>query len=243
MKVMWLLVVPIIVLLVFSNLSSNPNPAIQNAPNWHESYSAEVSGISREYLKETYYFDYSSPEVQQAIQEILLNSGSAEEAVQNTLDYVYFNVNYVYNEDDDICFSSTASDVLKRQSGQCDTMSRLTIAILRGMGIPARSEVGCLAIDAGCFQSFSVLKIPLPKYVEITDEELLQDTVSRKGGLHSWSEAYIPSLGGWVDLESTNGRIVEADTCMNYVTEMYASTVVEECVSRDNEFIQMCKNL
>lgn len=207
-------------------------------PDWLSSYTASLPNDVLPYLKETTHYDYSSPEIQNAISEILSSAKNVDDAISLTLEYTYQNVNYDYKESDSICFERKASEILGRSTGQCDTMSRVNIAILRGMGIPARPEGGCLAIDGACYATFAVLgqRVPITQEIKETD-----GTASRAGGLHAWVEIYSPD--GWVDGESTAGIIIEPTDCVKLVSELYPTTVVAECVSTDRSFIDMCKNL
>lgn len=227
------IIISVVILLILFNLNTPKQTLLElDKPDWLIEYSKTAPA---EYLVETPFFDYSDPVIQQAITEILSESRSVEDAAKNTLFYVYQNVVYDYNEGDNVCFSRKASDILKKRIGQCDTQTRVNIAILRGMGIAARPEAGCLAFDSTCMTTFAVLGLRQPIIQEVIDG-------SRGGGLHTWVEVYLPGKG-WVDAEATNGLLIRPDTCLNYVHELFPTSVFQECVSTDRSFIEMCKTL
>jgi transglutaminase-like putative cysteine protease len=209
-------------------------------PAWLVSYRSSLPAEMQGYIKEDMLYDYESLEIKKAIVEIITTSESLREAVDKTLDYTYYHVNYDWNEPDSVCFNSKASSILASGIGQCDTMSRVNIAILRGMGIAARPEGGCLSVSDTCGQTFAIVGGRAP----ITQEIQVHNNMgSRAGGLHAWLEIYLPDEGGWVDGESTSGKIIEPSSCLKFTHELYPTSVLDECVSTDLGFINMCRGL
>jgi len=235
----WIVIIVVLGIILYSRQTPISLPDTET-PIWLEEYSKTLTPGMSHYLRETSLYDYSSPEIQEIVNKIKLESKSVEDAVKLTLDYVYFNVNYNWGESDSVCYSSSASTILTKKSGQCDTMSRVNIAILRGLGIAARPEGGCLAFDQSCIQTYSILGLRKPVIQKIVETNGI---ASRQGGLHAWLEVYIPSKGGWVDAESTSGTLIDEDDCLLFVHELYPVNVIEECVSTDISFINMCKKL
>lgn len=210
---------------------------------WLESYTQArvASGITDQFISESYLEDYSSPEMQDKIKYIAEHSRDAEDATQQVLDYVYFNMQYQLNEPDGICFNSKASDILLRGTYNCDTGSRLVRTMLRGMGIATRPVSGCLGISDSCRMTLAISGIDLPQYKELTDADVAKGTLGRGGGLHAWGSVWLPGYG-WRDVEATAGRFADSLLCAKYLVEYVPSSVNQECVSSNPMFIQQCKS-
>ena len=89
-----------------------------------------------------------------------------------SLNYVFGNVIYDFNEPDSACFNGIASNIMKSKVGQCDTQTISVTALLRGMGIAARPVGGCLSLDPACDFKMSIMAISgiekrRPKWVEL----------------------------------------------------------------------------
>lgn len=226
-----------------------PSTTIDKA--WQKNYAELTKTMPREYLEETTLYDYSNPEIQKVVEEIKAEAKNAEDAVYLTLQYTYNNIEYTFGESDDYCFTSKASDILLRGTGQCDTQTRLNIAILRGLGIMVRPVGGCIWSPQSCGVKFSIYAItgnpvPQPVWQEVTDAELQQKFVSRKaasrkGGLHAWLEVYIPDEG-WIIGESTAGVLMKS-SCVQYDVEAYVGNyeTKEFCVTEDMKYAMWCQ--
>lgn len=238
-----LLILAVGVLLITNPGATNP---LKSQPvsitNWYDSYTAErkAAGIDDSFVAETALEDYSSPDLLPIIQEISSRSNTAEEAVQNALDYVYTRMTYQLNEPDDVCFYSTASQVLKRGTYNCDSGSRLVRTLLRGMGIAAVPVSGCLGISDSCRLTLAVQGIDVPQFKQLTDVDVKKGVVSRNGGLHAWDSVWLPGKG-WKYIEPTAGRFANDLVCAKYLVEYIPQSVRDECTSSNPSFIATCK--
>lgn len=226
--------------------------------DWQDSYEflaeSKLSSYENE-IANTDYYDYDHPAIKTVANKIALESNSAEQAIEKTVQYVYDNVDYVWGEADNSCFDGTAPNILLSGQGQCDTQSITVISILRKMGIAARPVGGCIVNNPSCriqaiFQS--AFGIEGPKYTDL-DTVKVNETVekfsrgqfseimSRQGGLHAWLIAWVPEEG-WVPFEATTGR--KADTnCYYYHVEIFPENENKEdiCVSNSYNYAKACQ--
>ena len=206
------------------------------------SYSSDVAN--------TNYYDLENEVITKIANEIKMKSKSEKEAVENTLKYVFDNIDYVRGESDEACFSGTAPKIIESGKGQCDTQSISVISILRKIGIAARPVGGCVLVKPKCgLQSVFLNSLQglgaAPKYQEITEVDQTKDIFSRaslssrKGGLHAWAEAYID--GEWVALESTQGKLANTK-CYNYHIEIIPDNNQKRdiCVSKNYNYALAC---
>ncbi len=216
--------------------------------DWQRILSIEVNKSSelQDLTKETVIYDYSDPVIQTIKNDILSKSKNQKEAIQMSLDYVYDNIEYISRPDSE-CYSATTSSVIKDSYGICTQQTFANIGILRSMGIPSRVVGGCLYSTTYCdiqFAVMSALRMPVrkPKFTEIGEINISQETFSRKGGLHLWLEAYIPSEG-WVQLEATSGSFITSQ-CYTYniepIFEDRMVTKQEMCVTNNLEYARWC---
>ncbi|MBU0955071.1 MAG: hypothetical protein KKI09_06560 [Spirochaetes bacterium] len=112
------------------------------------------------YLESNTEYNYHDPLLQTALQKILDGNPEYLETVQRIWHLVYDSIRYK-----SITRPNSASEVLAAGGGFCGEFTKLTIALLRGAGIPARM-VGSLSTE------------PL---FSTSD--------------HVWAEAYIPNIG------------------------------------------------
>lgn len=212
----------------------------KNFENWWNGYDFYYNQ-DEAYRMSTYFYESENPNIFQISNNLKLNSRSQEEAVEKTLKYVFENVQYNYDEDDEVCFNSKASEILERGTGQCDTQGIVIISILRGMNIGARPVGGCLSKNPSCKMLFSMMTtfdIPQPIIIE---KKPIGKEFGRSGGLHLWVEYYNTKKRSWIPLEPTNGKL--ADTkCWNYDVELYPSNsdLKHICVSTNTEFANWC---
>lgn len=232
----------------------SPARHAQNNTQWQSDYTLArlEAGISN--VEDTEYYNINSPTITTIATNIASRTNNAHDATQATLDYVYENVRYTFNEADKVCIDSTATQILERGTGQCDTQSMLVIAILRSMGIAARPVGGCIATSDTCERSIEALQsigvdARKPKFKTlipeaITTEQLTysREQISRKGGLHAWVEAWIN--GRWYTLESTTGKFADT-SCYDYITELIPTDndKLHFCVSTDYTFAKNCATL
>jgi len=216
--------------------------------SWQEDYERMRinAGISNKYLEKTTHFDYDARNIMDLVYDIRANTNSAEEAVKKTAREVYLEIDYFGVKNPAYkplgagtdCKSIQASEILAREYGLCSTMSKVNIAILRGMGIAARPVVGCASIVGSC-QLLKILPgVDLPKInpIRIEDGEAVIG-----GGLHAWVEVWLPEEG-WVLLESTNGIVYKDPKCIKYNTLMHPTTISNLCTSSDWDYVNSCRD-
>jgi len=225
--------------------SSKQQPVITLETDWQRDYEIITQDMSREYLKRTDMYNFDSSEIQAVIEDIKANALNLEDAVYMALEYTYDNVEYIRGESDSACFTKSASAILLSKRGQCDTQTRVNIAILRGLGIMVRPVGGCVYSSDGCNFKFSIYAVtgnPIrkPQWNEISYEDLEKDYISREGGLHAWLEVYLPNKG-WVIAESTAGILME-QSCIQYSVELYPDNEDTEqfCVTKNMTFARWC---
>jgi len=195
------------------------------------------AGISGSYLKETRDFDYSSRNIMELVYDIKYSTGSAEEAVKKTAREVYSKVSYVTLPGQD-CARYSASEILARGYGLCSTMTKVNVAILRGMGIAARPVVGCATNKRSC-QPLAIL--PGTKLPKIGDIRIEDGKGVVGGGLHAWVEVWLPEKG-WVLLESTAGIVYKSPKCTRYDVFMENPSPNNLCWISDMSYVRSCKD-
>lgn len=189
-----------------------------------------------QYLIEEPDFDFSTPEVYVAAQEIKARTSTQEEAVRETLRFVVNNVRYSSAVTISYCFDEKASTVLKSGIGDCVSMSRLAVSLLRAQGIPARSVGGCLSASRRCVPVFAVI----PR-LEAQVTEMRPEDFKKRGFLHEWIEVYTQEKG-WRICEATSGQIFST-SCYStgYLIYAYDTNPKDRCVVLDRGFWNQCK--
>lgn len=226
-----------------------PTSKLITTEDWQEEYqrTLDANNIDKAFLEETSFIDYSNPKIQDISKSLLSVSENPEEYTQNVLDYVYSNVQYDWHENDQVCFVATASNVLKKGEGQCDTMTLATTAILRAGGIAVQPIGGCISVSPFCqykMSFYSAIGKPYrePKFTQIIEEDLEKEVFGRgafgrKGGLHAYGRVYLDNE--WIIIDSTSGEIVR-QSCWEYTDELIAYKLEDLCVSKDFQFADMC---
>jgi hypothetical protein len=139
----------------------------------------------KKYLKETYYWDYSSSEVQSVISSVrgrIGGSTNVHDVVRGTLRWFAENMMYDYPYEFDYPVSRIkASEVLRqtllgRHYGVCRHFADVFTAVMRGFGIPCVKEEGLILQDF--------------------------DGKVRAAGRHAWCIVYMPKAG-WTRVEVT----------------------------------------
>lgn len=182
-----------------------------------------------EYLSPTEDFVTTNPELVSLA--ATLKGNTEKETVKNTLEYVHKNIEYEGDVGIGYCFTETAYDVYATKSGDCVSMTRLTVTLLRINGIPSRSLGGCVKDTTPCTPLFAVGLVN-----EIPTSNILDN--KKRGMLHEWAEAYVD--GQWILLETTANRIIGM-TCQNYVPLQYDSNPIDRCIISNSSFIERCR--
>lgn len=196
----------------------------------------EVTDLEQ-YLIEEEDFDFSTPEVYIAAKEIEARTSNQEEAVRETLRFVVNNVRYSSAITINYCFNEKASTVLNSGIGDCVSMSRLAVSLLRAQGIPARSVGGCLSQYRRCVPVFAVI----PR-LEAQVTEMVPDDFKKRGFLHEWVEIYYN--GKWNLAESTSAQVFDIPSCYNmeaYLIYAYDTNPKDRCVVLSSDFWKTCR--
>jgi len=186
-----------------------------------------------EFLEETIDFDYSDPAIYAKAQEIKGATSSAEEAIKKTIRFVADSTLYSSKITVNYCYNEKASDVLEIGRGDCVSMSRLSTALLRAQGIPARTMGGCLSAFKRCVPIFST--IPFLE-AQVTDMEV--NDFKKRGYLHEWVEAFDGEE--WKLVEATSGQIYSLD-CVTYLPYSYDKNQYDRCTISSSIFWNQCK--
>lgn len=245
-------------------------PTIITKPEWLSRYTLLVSqeNISSEDLVETPYYDYTTPFIQEKINQLLMASGNPKEYIANAAELVFINIDYDYGASDFECINGIASRNFATGSGDCTEQGMSLIALLRGAGIPARAVGGCLYRDrsAKC-DLFAAIPFKQPRYKEITPEDIekgvfsrKQEVGSRKGGLHLYVTVPIPAEDAkglmlaenqesdklkWIIVEPTTGEIIKENSCYLYDEELIVPNDRKDlfCQSNNISYSIWCSTL
>ena len=156
------------------------------------------------YLYTSPMLDFNSPSIVQLIENRGWKRLSPYDAIEAVYNFVRDDIKFGYNKDDTL----PASQVLADGYGQCNTKGTLLMALLRGVGIPAR------------FHGFTIYnelqKGAIPNYLFF---------FAPKRIIHSWVEVYFD--GQWLDLE---GYIIDK-TYLGKIQESFA----DQCSSNGSD--------
>lgn len=133
----------------------------------------------KQYLKETYMLNFSSPAIQSLVEVRGWKSLDNFNRIKSIYNYIRDEILFGYNIDDCI----TASQVLDDGFGQCNTKGTLFMALLRAVGIPCRIHGFTIdkQLQKGAMTGFVYKNAP-------------------KNILHSWVEVYLDEQ--WYELEA-----------------------------------------
>jgi hypothetical protein len=93
-----------------------------------------MTSVTQRHLQPTELLDFSTPSIQQLIDERRWNELPESGRIGAVYDFVRNEITFGYNVDDDI----SASHVLADGYGQCNTKATLLMALLRAVGVPCR---------------------------------------------------------------------------------------------------------
>jgi len=250
-QIMWLIIVtPLIALGLSGAFSSTeldltPQDSVPGEPKaWQEEYefNARAELVNYELdVANTNYYNYEDPIITAVANKIVSESDSPREALKRAILFTKDNIQYV-KEDDEACTQGSAPEILKKGTGQCDTMSIVNIAILRKMGIAARPVGGCAAPNPTCKLQALVQSVGVVEAPKIEQIDLDQDIFSRgaNSGLHAWTTAWLPDEG-WVTIESTLGTIASTK-CYYYHVEVFPENSEKEkiCNTDNRKYAEAC---
>lgn len=202
--------------------------------NWDISQQVKEQGLEQ-YLVETVDFDYSNPNIQQIAKNIKLSTSAPYDAAKFTAKYIYDTIPYNSKISISYCYQETASSVIEAGTGDCVSMVRMDVAILRAIGIPARSVGGCLKSSQRCAPLFAVYPD-----VEAQVTPMTEDDFKKRGFLHEWLEFWTPEHG-WQIMEATSGQIFDI-SCGAYIKFGYDTNQYDRCVITDSTFWKLCQS-
>lgn len=202
---------------------------------WDISSQVNSMGYGK-YLIEELDFDYSDEGIQNLAREIKQSTSSPEQAIKETIKYVAQNIKYSSKITVQYCYDERASTVLQTGSGDCVSMSRITTALLRAQGIPARTMGGCLSFKTRCSILFSTVP-----YQDAQVTELSEGDFKKRGFLHEWVEAWTPSQGFFL-IEATSGQTFPL-SCLGstYLKYSYDDNQYNRCVINSPSFWETCR--
>lgn len=247
-----LVLTAIVVFIAIISSNSKQMPVI--GTDWQLSFRERTEQIPDNYLESTDMYNYDNEEVKKISDQLVRESSNAKEYTEKVLEYVYQNIRYDFNENDQTCFNSKAIDVLERGSGQCDTQSMLVITLLRAGGVPSYAIGGCIYKSPSllCDMQYAITEMRRPIYQSIKEisfgrgrEPIFSELtpyfsrgeLGRTGGLHAWVKAFTGER--WRLLESTSGQVVDT-SCYVYTEELQVENVRQLCVSDDLTFAVWC---
>jgi len=205
---------------------------------WDVSYKEDLrkNNIPTEYLKRNNMFDYDDPTIRRITKEINASSNNEYQAIRNTLNYVIRNIQYNGEETVASCVPEKASDVIKSGDGDCVSMAKLSVSILRGMGIASRTVGGCLSQTYTCTPLFAAAPTKKPVRPDMDYLDL-----KKRGGLHEWIEIWVPK-NGWIMADPTSAEVF-VQGCKDYLFYAYDYTPEEMCSISDLTFWNKCNLL
>lgn len=235
-KTQWIVIIGIIALLLFVGgkkvaeyISEPPTPKNE----WQEQYRQELinNNIDLKYTQAQSTIDYVTPDLQDVISK--MDSKSPEDAIKKATRLVLNKIKYASSEiTPEFCYAETATSTYRLGFGDCVSMTKLGMAILRGQGLAVRSVGGCVKWSNSCMPIMGVVPLQIQK-AEIYDGK-------KRGYLHEWSEVWLPDKG-WITVDFTNGAIYTKG-CKDYIFYSYDEAQYKDmCVITDNKFIQQCK--
>lgn len=200
---------------------------------WSKKYDVSMSlnSIPAEYLEDNEYFKQTE-NIKRIAANIKKSSTSEKDAIRKTLNYVKQYIKY--ESADDTCYADTVDGILDRGTGDCVSMTRIVMALLRAQGFAVRDVGGCLAEKAQCIDTYSMVKMPIPE-----KPKMMPGDFRKRGSLHEWAEVWT-SDGKWLILETTAGQIIDPN-CSDYLLfDRVAGTKEELCYIYDEEFWAQC---
>lgn len=210
---------------------SQPTPEIIEEDRIVNRWGDNIMG-KEQFLKDEKDFDYNREDMMKVADTLAIASDSTLESIKLTTFFVFNNIEYDSSVSITYCYSETASSVLAKGSGDCVSMSRLTVALLRAQDIPARTVGGCLSYGTDCTPVFALIsgaEVPKPEY---------QYDYKKRGYLHEWVEAWTGT--DWVLVEPTAGLVLDKG-CGKYHIYSYDTNTHDRCVINNQEYVDYCR--
>lgn len=158
-------------------------------------------GISDIYLQETVYYDYSSSNIRNKINNIKGQCGDNIDKCISLAQKDAISLGYCAGGKGCLKCPQPASQTLSDGMGICSTKSQYLTAVLRGMGIASRVASG-RATSSTCPALFSLFKYEMPTPVPKVQMEGFTNDISMLGWIsHAWVEVWTPDRG-WVIAET-----------------------------------------
>ena len=239
----WTAALLVALIIVSAAKKSGLEPPPPASASWQTQYRATAqTGLYRydQYIADDAPYQLSDPTIAAAAATLANQSRTAKEAMQAALTYTYQNVQYDANEPTWTCMTRSAPEVLRLQSGQCDTQSSVVIALLRKMGVAAVPVGGCVYPKPNCAPQ-ALFGLDAPKYTPFTVLPGDLQWARRGGGLHSWVDAWDDQSRQWINLEATTGRLASTN-CWTYHVEVFPENGdrTQFCVSTSKAYATAC---
>ena len=180
-------------------------------------------------------FDYSNSELQEIIKDIDERAITNQDKIREVLIFVHDNLRYSLTTLQ-YCYEETASSALRQKVADCVGFTKLTVALLRGLDVPATSVVGCATGKVTCSDIFTTV---VPEKTRFPIKPLPAD-LKYRGGLHQWVIAWDGFK--WVYLEPIVAGIYNP-TCQDYLPYQYNPDAGKDrCEIDSDDFALNCRD-
>lgn len=203
-------------------------------PDWEESYkeAATMAGIDEQNFDHNSVIN-SNEELEAVANLISSESINAKDAVRKTMEWVFQNVDYTRKTSALECYAETSIDAFEIGQGDCVTMTKLAVSLLRSQGIAARPAGGCISSNFACGVLFAIHPERAPRFEPVDLED-----PKKRGGLHEWLEVWLPDEG-WLIGEATSGQLFSKN-CRSYDYHDYNTDSTGMCVILDQNYVRQC---
>jgi transglutaminase-like putative cysteine protease len=223
------------IIIVLALFLSTQRPSVGSAnKNWKEEYSkaVDLAGLDKSYFSNNNIIDINE-KTQAVANQISSESINTKDAIRKTMEWVYQNIDYASQVSAQACFSESSTDAINKGLGDCVTMTKAAVSLLRAQGIAARPAGGCISSRFSCGVLFSIHPERMPRFEPVS----LEDT-KKRGGLHEWLEIWVPEEG-WIIGEATSGQLFPK-SCGSYDYHDYNTDDVGMCIISDTNYIRQC---
>ena len=177
-------------------------------------------------------YNYNDVQLQKIIDNIGQRAKTNKKKIREVSNYVENRLEYNLMSVP-VCMQETASSVLNARTSDCVGYAKLTIALLRGLNVPAVPVVGCASNRVTCSDLFAVIPEERNRFpVDLPKER------KYRGELHHWVVAW--DGRNWVYLEPQIGGVYRA-TCEDYKVYQYNPNVgIDRCEMDSWDFAISC---